>query len=103
MTEGTASRGAEATYEVVLGGQEELREVPMAMLLQLVSGWGTVVDMLGARIGLSGTLRDEYRRATVTVATGEKDQEELVLTLRGAQEMVELYRAKIKELGIDQG
>ena len=103
MTEGTGERPAEATYEVVLGGQEELKEAPMAMLLQLVSGWNTVVGMVGAQRRLPESLRDEYKGAVVTVTAGEKNQEELVLIFRGAKEMIQIYRDKLRELGLDQG
>jgi hypothetical protein len=101
MAEG-ASRPAEATYEVVLGGQEELKEVPMAMLLQLVSGWNTAVGLVAAKNRLPDSLREEYGGAVVTVVSGAKG-EELVLLFRGAKEMVEIYRSRLKALGIDQG
>ena len=102
MSEGAANRPAEATYEVVLGGQEELKDVPMAMLLQLVSGWNTVVAMVAAQRRLPDSLREEYTGAVVTVSRGN-NQEELVLMFRAAKEIIEIYRAKLRELGIDQG
>ncbi|HEV2021469.1 MAG TPA: hypothetical protein VGQ94_02980 [Terriglobales bacterium] len=103
MTEATADRPKEATYEMVLGSQEDLKEVPMATLMQLVSGWGTAVGLVAEKLRLPDSLRKEYRRTTVTVAPGPNDQEELVLAFRGAKEMVETYRARLKALGIDQG
>lgn len=95
-------RPKEATYEVVLGTQEDLKEVPMAMLLQLVSGWNTAVGPVAGKYRLPDSLRDEYRGAVVTVANGEKG-DELVILFRGAKEMVEIYRSRLKALGIDQG
>ena len=102
MTEEPVGSSAEATYEVVLGGEEDLKEVPMAMLLQMISGWGTAVELVAAKLRLPESLREEYRRTAVSVAPGEKG-EELVILFRGAREMVEIYRARMKALGIDQG
>ncbi|MGH9651643.1 MAG: hypothetical protein ACRD3I_14390 [Terriglobales bacterium] len=80
-----------------------MKEAPLGMLLQLVSGWNTVVAMVTAQRRLPQSLRDEYNGAVVTVASGEKNQEELVLIFRGAKEMIQIYRDKLRKLGIDQG
>jgi hypothetical protein len=101
MSEATVVRPTEGTYEMVLGGQEELKDVPMAMLLQLISGWEAVVGMVAAERRLPDSLRQEYAGAVVSVARQGK-QEELVLVFHAAKEMIQIYRDKLREAGLDQ-
>jgi hypothetical protein len=86
-----AERPSEASYEVNLGGEEELKSVPMSMLLQLISGWETIVKGLGAQRRLPDSLLSEYKGAVVTVVDNG-GKEELVLLFHAAKDMIQLYR-----------
>lgn len=102
VSEPAVDRPAEATYEMLMGGVEELKDVPITNLMQLVVGWGRVVEYIGKTRGLPEEWIREYRRVGLTVDAGEKGQE-LVAWFRGSREMVEVYREKLRESGLDAG
>lgn len=102
VSEPAVDRPAEATYEMLMGGVEELKDVPITNLMQLVVGWGRVVEYIGKTRGLPEEWIREYRRVGLTVDAGEKGQE-LVAWFHGSREMVEVYREKLRESGLDAG
>ena len=102
VSEDAEGQPAEATYEMVMGGQAELQEVSLANFMQIIQGWGTVVETLGRPARLPESLLEQYQRVYVTVTPGEKE-DELVAGFHGAREMVELFRQKLRELGLESG
>jgi hypothetical protein len=100
--EDTVERPAEATYEMLMGGADDLKDVPITNLMQLVVGWGRVVEFVGKTRGLPQEWLHEYRRVGLTVDPGDKGQE-LVAWFRGSKEMIEVYREKLRESGLDAG
>lgn len=100
MNQENESRPDKATYEMVMGRMEDLKEVPLAHFMQLVDGWGTVVETLGQGARIHEKLREEYHRVCVTVSQVEKERE-LVALFHGSWEMVELFRQKLRELGLE--
>ena len=92
----------EAAYEMTLGGEQELSGVPLSMLLQVISGWRMVVDLVGRQQRVSEDDRDAYRRVMVRTEPAAQGEEMIALFL-GTKEMIQLFRSKMKEAGLDPG
>lgn len=98
----TISRGerpAEASYEMVIGQLEEVKDVPLGNFLTVIRLWTLVVDTQSFEAQLPKPIRDEYRGATLTLTSG--DNPEVTAWFRGSREMIHLFRDKLREMGIE--
>lgn len=99
MSEGSEARPAEATYDMVMGGLEELKGVPITHFMQLVQIWAQIVKIVGPQERMGEALLKEYQPVRVVIEQGEKEPE-LVAQFHGSRAMVHTFLAKLREAGL---
>ena len=100
VSDESEGRLKEATFEMVLGGMEDIKEVPLTTFMQIVQGWGTMVESIGRATRISEDVREQYKSVRVNVAPGETNPE-LIARFHGTREMIECFRASLRRLGLE--
>lgn len=100
MSQENESRPAEAAYEMVMGGMQELKEVPLSHFMGLVQLWSQIVETFGQAAKVAETFRQEYHRVYVTLTPAGKEYE-LVAGFHGSRDMITVFRQKLQEMGLE--